>query len=1067
MRQYWLTASVLCLSLLGFVSIQAAYARMDAMQLRLLEPYSQDLRWDNVESAPAWINGVKPEYHDDWEMNRVRLAPKQQVTVFLPAYESLRLYHPKQTVDNKELDIYASSGTGLAVKQNLQQSSDGHSLILSPHSATPLLIHITRKCCRAGDVDAALFVSRKVPLGEIAPYRKPLWFSGQWCWLGQEPFTLPDLYKQLPAQQKKSLELVGPARVTIKNRLHYEQYAGDLAQDYRIHYWLDDDKAQELDFSTSVETGRVITVNGSIEVVGREEQAYLEIPAGRHRLVLQADRPLFVQLLAQTEHDYLFRSLNNPRLPVESIRNQGLLTTTELDQQAQTAKRIAQDNSRKEGGQVASNLLREAALKREDYPAGLTEAEHLRTTRSFYRDLLPSKKADPGTQFMAYFLTETLQPINRPSRDTLLADQHLAEALKRASQAYFTPLTKVGSAGANEYTLPEQQTDGFLRLIIDKRDCSSGFLHIQIDQQMTKDLWLRCQPDLESEAFTRSLAETALMRLQQKPDSFNVSLEALFSTYSEPARVIATAVYEISLPKSTRTIKLWQVSKPIKPVNVAVQYRASKVFLLSEQSYLARLRDSSGKHTFAQMIDNALGTNDNLNQKSSTLSAVEQQLVNEWLPLQRLLQAEYRLYKSSVSSYPATQAVLTVDQQVIDNETALSKSSEAQQNWLEALEHWGKVVNYSEGLKRQQAQLHQAHVLTKMGEDYLAENLRRYLSLFADASVAEQAIVELSDGYQAQNNNAAFLTLASAISIQRPTVAHNYLLLNALLKNGEYRFALLLGLTLGEQLPLDGLLAAAYQLEWWQTYQWLQDKLPPDQRAFWLGLKSQRNGDYNAALKAWSGVKLKPWHDYLQQGLLLRDRLTQITGQNAQTLYGQWSTWQQQHPGTKTWQNALWHVKDYAGSDTYYAVERDVYAQAVKGTLQRPVVLGIMGPVTLNLQIRPLHPTGQPDVAFDGWLQIIDNDVPYRYPYTNNLTSQGLKVTGADNLQVGNVVNLVYQVGQGWHEIKLNSEQAPLSIGIQEQRPELPLSVLPPLKTDTFAEMGFISRSHNTHPANK
>jgi hypothetical protein len=1053
---------VLCLA---FISV--AHAHIDAMQLRLLESYSQGLRWDNIESAPAWVNGVKPEYHDDWEMHRVRLAPKQQVTVFLPAYESLRLYHPKQTLDNKELDIYASSGTGLAVKQNLQLSSDGHSLVLSPHSATPLLVHITRKCCRAGDVDAALFVSRKVPLGEIAPYRNLVWSSARWCWLGQEPFTLPELYKQLPAKKKQHFDLAGPARIAIKNRLHYEQYAGELIQDYLIRYWLDDDKkAQELGFSTSVETGRVITVDGSIEVVGREEQAYLEIPAGRHRLVLQADRPLYVQLLAQTEHDYLFRSLNNPRLPVESIRNQGLLTTTELVQQAQTAKRIAQDNSRKEGGQVASNLLREAALKREDYPAGLTEAEHLRTTRSFYRDLLPSKKADLGTQFMAYFLTETLQPINRPSRDTILADQHLAEALKRVSQAYFTPLTKAGSAGANEYTLPEQQTDGFLRLIIDKRNCVSGFLHIQIDQQITKDLWLRCQPDLESEAFTRSLADIALMRLQQEPDSFNASLEVPFSTYSEPAQLIATAVYEVPFPKSTRTLKLWQVSKPTKPVNVAIQYRASKAFSLSEQGYLARLRDSSGKHVLTRMIENITSTNDNPNQKLSARPPAEQQLANEWLPLQRLLQTEYRLYKSSVSSYPAAQAA-TVDQQVIDNEMALSKNAEAQQLWLEALEHWGKVVNYSKGLVRQQAQLYQAHVLSKLGEDYLAESLRRYLSLFADASVAEQAITELSDSYQSQNNTTALLTLAAAMSIQRPTAAHSQLLVNALLKNGEYRFALLLGLSLDEQIPSEGLLAAAYQLEWWEAYQRLQDKLPPDRRAFWLGLKAQHHGDYNAALKAWSGVKLKPWHDYLQQGLSLRDRLTRITGQNAQTLYGQWSTWQQQHPGTKTWQNALWHVKDYAGSDTYYAVERDVYAQAVRGTLQRPVVLGIMGPVTLNLQIRPLHPTDQPDVAFDGWLQIIDNDVPYHYPYTNNLTSQGLKVTEADNLQVGSAVNLVYQVGQGWHEIKLNSEQAPLSIGIQEQRPELALSVLPPLKTDTFAEMGFISRSHNTHPANK
>ena len=177
-------------------------------------------------------------------------------------------------------------------------------------------------------------------------------------------------------------------------------------------------------------------------------------------------------------------------------------------------------------------------------------------------------------------------------------------------------------------------------------------------------------------------------------------------------------------------------------------------------------------------------------------------------------------------------------------------------------------------------------------------------------------------------------------------------------------------------------------------------------------------------------------------------------------MYGQWSTWQQQHPGTKTWQNALWHVKDYAGSDNYYVVERDAYVQGFRATEQRPVVLGVMGPVTLNLQVRPLHPPGQIEAALDGWLQIDDNAVPYRYPYTNNMTAQGLTMT---DVGVGNMVNLTYEVGQGWHEIKLNSGQAPLFVTIQEQRPELAISVLPPLKTDTFAEMDFISRSHNAH----
>jgi hypothetical protein len=1026
-----------------------------------LEAYQQELRWNNVESAPVWINGVKPEYQDDWKMHRVRLEPNQHVTIFLPAYESLRLYHPKQALAVRELDIYSSSGTGLALQQNLQRSTDGHSLVLSPHSATPLLLHIFRKCCRAGSMEVALFISRKESLGEIAPYRNLLWSSAHWCLLAQKPFVLPELYQLLLAQQPESLELTGPMRLLLKNRLRYEKHASEMKQDYRIRYWLDD-KTQTLDFSTKADTGQVITVNGTIEVAGREEKAFLEIPSGRHKLVLQADRSVYLQVLAQTEEDYLFTSLNNPRIPVEAIRKQGLLPSTELGQQMQTAKHIAQDNSHKAGGLIATNLLREAALKREDYPTGLVEAERLRSDSSYYKDLLPSKKTESTAQFVAYFLTETLQPTSRPSRDTILADQFLGDALQDLSHTYFTAITKTGSSAANEYTLPDQPTEGQLRLIIDKRDCAPGKLHLEIDQKIIKNLRLHCEPELEPEAFKRSIAEVALMRLQQEDDSFNVSLEAQFSTYSEPAPVIPTAVYEVPLPKSARTIKLWRASETKKPINVAFQYRASKPFSMSEQSYLALLSGSSGKAMLTRIIANISGENERQDNKSSALSTAEEQLTNEWLPLQRLLQSEYRLYQSSVSTNPAEKRVLFVEKQVIDREITAAKALETQQKWLEALEHWGKVVNYSEGLIRHQAQLQQAYLLTKLGEDYLAESLRRYLSLFADPKVAEQAISELSDTYQRQNNSAALLTLAAAMTVHRPDPVHNNLFLNALLKSGDYRFAILFGLSLDGQLPFEGLLAAAYQLEWWEAYQRLQDKLPGGRREFWLGLQAQRRGDYAAALKAWSGLELKPWHDYLQKGLALRDRLKRLTEKNAQALYEQWAHWQQQHPGAKTWKNALWHVKDYAGSDIYYAVERDSYSQAVRGTVQRPVVLGILGPRTLNLQIRPLHASGQSKIGFDGWLQITDNNAPYFYPYTNNLPSQGLKMAGADDLQPGSLVNLEYQVGQGWHEIKIFSEQAPLSIGIQEQRPELALSVLSGLTNDTFAEMGFISSLHKT-----
>ena len=1039
-----LIVALLCLAVVA----PAAKADIDAMELRLLAAYQQDLRWDNVESAPEWVSGVKPYYHADWQMHRVLLAPGQHTTIALPAYQSLRLHQPKQILNGNEVDVYAANGSGLAIKQTLQSATDQHSLVLSPHAADPLWLTISRPASQTGDIEMALFISRKESLSPIAPYRNIVWSSAHPCLLGQEPFALPEPYNQLAAGQKQRVDIVGPVRLQLKNRLDYEQYASELIQDYRLHYWLDNEPVQELNFSTSVETSRVITVNNEIKVTGREQHAYLEIPQGPHTLVLQADRLLYLQLLTQTEQDYLFKDLNNPRVPVEQIRKQGLLPSTEFILQTQTAHRVVEDNSRQAGGVVGYNFLKTAALQHQDYPEALAEAEQLRGFRSFYRDLLPSNKADTAAQFMAYFLAESLRAVHRPQADAILADQHLADALKRVSNAYFTQLAGSDESTANEYSLPEQQTASQLHIIIDKRDCVERRLHIAIDQQPVHDLWLRCMPEAKAEAYARTLAETALIRLQQEPDSFHVSLDAAFSSYAQPAPLIKTAVVELDIAKQARSIKIWQ-STPTKPASIALQYRAAKPFTLSEHSYLARLRDLP-KHTLT--ID-WLSKSDHLPAKSP----VEQQLHNEWLPLQRLLQAEYSLYKASVRT-PLASQTLSSDTTAIATATTGAKQAEQQQQWLNALEQWGVVVNATNGLIQQQAQLAQANALSHLGEDYLAENLRRYLSLYADTDIAEQAARQLAERYQAQHDDAALLTLSVAMFMQQPSEQHSRLLVESLLKNGEYRFALLLGLNLNEPLPVENLLTAAYRLRWWETYQALQAKLPTAKRTFWQGLKAQQQGDFAGALELWRNAESKPWYDYLQQGLQLRERLANMTEKTAPALYQQWAHWQQQHPGHQSAQNALWHIKDYAGSVGYYALERDLYGQAVRATAVRPVTLQLLGPVTLNLQIRPLHAAESTNAGLDGWLSITDNHDSYRYPFTSNLPSPSLQVSGVGGLHAGNAVNFEYQVGQGWHDIKLNSEQAPLSISVQEQRPELPLSVLPILQADTLAELNFISQ---------
>lgn len=1112
-----------CCLILGLAFITPAQARLDAMQLRLLEPYQQDLRWDNIESAPEWLNGVKPFYNRNWQMHSVRLQANQQVNLLLPAYESLRLYHPSQTLTPEALDVYASNGSGLAVKQVVQQSTDGHSLVISPKSPTPLLIHIVKPLIhtpgntgdlssekpspegegdrahtstplttvtgvREIELEVALFKSRKVIMNDIAPYRNMILLSAPWVLLTQEPFTLPELYWRLKANQIQRFEIEGPSRLAVKHRLSYEAQSSELIQDYRLHYQLDQNQSQTQDLSTSVETSRLVaeivslknpvnsTLNSTtglllatapapvVEVVSREQEAYIEIPEGHHWVELQSDRSLYVQLLAQTEHDYLFPAVNNPRNPVEAIRNQNLLESTALMLQEQSAKRIVQNNIPRAGGMSGTLLLQQSALERMDYPPGLTEAEQLRGFRTFYRDLFPSKKAAETPQFLSYFLTEELRAINRPQADAILADQHLAEALKRVASGYFTSITGDGDSAANEYALPEQMTPGQLRLIVDKRNCVPRMLKVQMDQQAPTDVWLRCVPDVTDDKFVRPMEETALLRLQQdfqKPP--NSTLSALFSTYQQPARLIPTAVFELPLPQSVRNIKIWQASDVKTPLNLAVQYRSSRPFLFSELSYLARSRETARTRLQQQFFQDLKG-------QRLDGSKPEQQLQNDWLPLERLILSEYRLFKSAVAQQPKAQADYSASQ--ISGSISRAEAAERQHQWLEALEHWGEVVNHSQGLKQQQAQLAQGNILSKLGEHYLAENLRRYLALYAEEPIADQAIQQLAAEYRQQHNSFALQTLAAAILVQRPSTQHVLDFMDALMQNGEYRFVMLLGLSFTGQAPAETLLRAAYQLEWWQIYQQLIDQLPESRKAFWTGIKAQKQGNYQAALKAWSGTALNDWRQQLQQGQQLFDLFRGLNEKNALSVYQQWSAWQQRHPGPKTWLETPWHVQDYAGSDSYYSIERDLYGKAFRATPERPVVVGILGPATLSLQIRPVHAAvdntaghqqTQSDAvvtamsALDGWIKIIDNKKSRIYPFFNNIPSQGLELTGADeSVQAGNLETLDYQVGAGWHEIRVYSEQAPLSLMVLEQRPELALTILPWLQPDTFESMNFM-----------
>lgn len=160
-----------------------ASAGVDQVQLDLLGRYPLPLRWDNVQDQPPWVAGVKPSRRSDdpgttnrgeAALYRVRLAPGESVTVWVPASEGLRIYQPGGRLSPTDLELAVANGSGLYLGAPVQPSAQGDSLLLPPDWPEERLARIGRPAAARDPLEVALFVSRREALGELAPYRKLL-----------------------------------------------------------------------------------------------------------------------------------------------------------------------------------------------------------------------------------------------------------------------------------------------------------------------------------------------------------------------------------------------------------------------------------------------------------------------------------------------------------------------------------------------------------------------------------------------------------------------------------------------------------------------------------------------------------------------------------------------------------------------------------------------------------------------------------------------------------------------------------------------------------------------------
>lgn len=1043
-------------------------AALDDVQAGLLEHYPLPLRWDNVERPPSWTGGQEPGFRPGLGMHLVRLGAGDETAVRLPEGQWLRLYRPDGPLAPEEIRVAFSSGTGLYIETRPVAGDDRRSLFFRNPAHAPGLVRIRSPAGSAGILEIGLFVSRHEPQGEIAPYRELIALAGRAVWLrrGDDPST--QRYWVLAPGAPLEVDLSGPARYALDHRVLYAPDDVELRIDYSVIFHLGgEDRRTEL--QTSAETFAPVWMDSAATMTGRLERAYLEVPAGTHRVRIETTANLCARLLRQADPDFLIPEINAPHVSAREVRarigSAGVSFATLTDPGAsvatkeQAAANIARDNRRRDGGLLAAAAMQEAAAGRPDYPEVQRVAEEMLGHYTFYRDLLPKEmhsvrgemhsvqgemhsvrgeEHSVRGQYLGWFIPRTLQDPRDFGRGITVAEQHREELLSRIGEALFVPLA--GRAGVHRYPLPERFAPGWLRVVVDRRGmsrASKGPRRFLLRLEGQDPIAFEVDPGerLSEEQYAPSLAHAGLSLLAATDPG------GPLSAWWPRGRPVDGAVMEIPLPPEPREIQVWSEDPGAGGLGVALQYRASRRFQLSEALYLEWARATHGSlRAFLRL----------LRPSASTVSALDQ----HWLPLVRFLQSRGRLFAEGVAPGPSAARTEPLG----DAEKArllgrLTRERDSRQP-LAALESLSRLAAASRGRERLGYELRRVETMRALGETFLAEHMLRGLVLHGpDPETRAAAERRLRDHYREAKDSDALIALLAARVVEAGELEHVRALAEVLIKTGELDAGLALGLLLPEERrPREAMLRAALGLRAWRVYgESLARVKDPRERALWAGLRALAQGDHDTAEArfAAAGAAGLAWSEAVRSARSIHARLGAKAAITRETLRD-WEAWLRRHPGPRLWQEAPELITDYAGAETLYAPDQDLYSQSFRSQPGRPLMLRLVGPMRIRLEVRPLHPAGSA-APWDGWVRVREPGLLRLLPISANLPAPGLRLAGPGATLPGRKALGEFAFGPGPHAVAIESDGRPVVLRVFAERPGISLGVLPLLSPETLA----------------
>ena len=453
---------------------------------------AETLRWENVESAPQWVSGIRPQFDHHQRLHFVALRPGTETKFRIPPRGAIRVLSLDGRIDRHQLDLLISNGSGLYRPMPLAVECENKSLVAIPDEREVTLARIVAHI-DAPVMRLAIFTSRHLPIDFVPGYECPIRQAGEAIRVADDksgPRSSRRFWTVRPTQPGQCL-VKGPARLRFESRFVYATEDRDSLQTYRIHVGLNGILYRTLELETTAEAQRHVHVgpirNRREVAVGRRQFGYVNIPQGEHELTIDSTANILCRVDSFSPANYANSvqnsllsvppSLNDPLnaenaksiwdLSLENIEYQFRLAPQSAAGQLRLAQRSARDNRFRDGGLRAAMLMRTVSAGRPGDDDIRTAAYDLKVFHTFYRPLLPQSGAYPSDPFVARFCVRSIRPPTDDTIDRVIGEQLLEGVANRAALGRFVTVG-CSQQSARNFSLPESSGATLLRVAVDK-----------------------------------------------------------------------------------------------------------------------------------------------------------------------------------------------------------------------------------------------------------------------------------------------------------------------------------------------------------------------------------------------------------------------------------------------------------------------------------------------------------------------------------------------------------------------------------------------------------------------